>query len=188
MAQTSRTRYDAVAIALHWVIGGAIALVWLLETARGDLFAKGSWAREALKSFHEPAGTVVLALVLLRLVWRALHAPPSLPEDMKPAERLASNWAHRLLYVGMLAVPVVGIAAAFARGHALDLGILQIASPFPGGLDRSSRHLVKEAHELVANFLLLLAFVHAGAGLWHHYFRHDDVLSRMLPWRPSSGP
>ena len=59
--ESSRTRYDTIAIALHWIIGIGIVFVWLAESFRGELFAKGSYAREALKAFHEPAGTVILA-------------------------------------------------------------------------------------------------------------------------------
>lgn len=181
-----RQSYDLVSIGLHWLIGGGIALVWLAETAR-ELFEKGSYARDALKSVHEPAGTVILVLVLLRLLWRLTHTPPELPGEMRPWERTMAHWTHIVLYLGMLAIPLLGVLTAFSRGRPLDLGVLQVASPFAGGLARSTRHLIKEVHEFAANALITVAFVHAAAALWHHHVRKDGIMSRMLPWHRPAG-
>jgi cytochrome b561 len=87
----------------------------------------------------------------------------------------------------MAAVPLLGVLAAFARGRPLDLGVLQIASPFVGGLARPTRHLIKELHEFAANALIAVAFAHAAAALWHHYIRKDGIMSRMLPWNRPGG-
>jgi cytochrome b561 len=181
-----RQSYDFVSIGLHWLIGAGIALVWLAETAR-ELFEKGSYARDVLRSIHEPAGTVILLLVLLRLLWRLTHNPPELPGEMRPWERMMAHWTHIALYLGMAAVPLLGVLAAFARGRPLDLGVLQIASLFVGGLARPTRHLIKELHEFAANALIAVAFAHAAAALWHHYIRKDGVMSRMLPWHGPAG-
>jgi cytochrome b561 len=174
-------RYDTVSVFLHWSIGIGIIAIALLELLRGGLFPKGSVMREGLKAFHEPAGTVIFALILVRLLWRSLHNPPELPETMLPWERLAAKLTHLLLYGLMVAIPLVGMAATFARGRPIDFGLFQVSLPLGSGISRSGARSLKELHEFLGQAVLAVAFVHAAAALWHHYVRRDDVLTRMLP-------
>ncbi|HZT50157.1 MAG TPA: cytochrome b [Hyphomicrobiaceae bacterium] len=178
-------RYDPVSVFLHWSIGLGILAIAVLELTRGELFAKGSAMREGLRAIHEPAGTIIFALVLVRLVWRALHAPPELPETMAAWERFAAKVMHVVLYALMVAIPVVGMAATFARGRPVDFGVFQIFVPLDGILGKSFARPIKELHEFLGQAVLAVAFLHAAAALWHHYVRKDDILVRMLPTRAS---
>ncbi len=126
-------------------------------------------------------GLSVLAFLLLRLVWRFVSAPP-------PAERtrygalveVASRISHAALYALLVAVPAAGITLQFARGHAVPIfGLSAIPSPWVA--DRAFAHNVGEAHELLANALLILAALHMVAALWHHWVLRDRTLTRMLP-------
>ena len=47
--------------------------------------------------------------------------------------------------------------------------------------DRAWHKPITERHGLAADALLVLALVHAGAALIHHYVWRDGVLRRMLP-------
>jgi cytochrome b561 len=78
-------------------------------------------------------------------------------------------------------VPVVGIVLQFARGEALWIfGLYEIASPWTK--DRVFASSVNEAHELLANALVILAELHAAAAaLIHHWVFRDRTLVRMLP-------
>jgi len=40
---------------------------------------------------------------------------------------------------------------------------------------------VKEVHEILAHALVILATIHAGAALIHHWVFRDRTLVRMLP-------
>jgi cytochrome b561 len=136
--------------------------------------------REALKALHDPAGTVVFALILVRLVWRSSHTPPETPSG--PVwERYAAKVSHVVLYVMMIAVPLAGIAATFARGKPIDFGLFQLSLPFDATAKQSIAGALKEVHGSLGQAILVLAFLHAAAALWHHYVREDDVLMRMLP-------
>lgn len=174
--------YDRVAIALHWAIGIAIIVLGLTELLRGEIFPKGSFARNALKALHEPVALAVFALILVRIAWRLMHKPPELPEGMRPWERAAAGFGHLALYALMIAVPVLGMATTYARGRSIDFGVFTIPALGPG-LPRPTAKMIKELHEFVAKAILLLAGAHAASALWHHYVRHDDVLTRMLPRR-----
>lgn len=179
--QDDQARYDSVSILLHWSVGISIIVVAAIELLRGEIFPKGSYFREALKALHDPAGTVVFALVLLRLFWRSAHSPPAMPESMRNWEKVAAKLTHYALYAMMVAIPITGIAYTLARGRSIDFGLFQIVYPLDQFIGKDATRTLKNAHEFLGQAVLVLAFLHAAAALWHHYIRKDDVLTRMLP-------
>ena len=91
------------------------------------------------------------------------------------------NWRNAL-YALLIAVPVTGIVVQFARGNALPLfGLAEIPSPWSA--DRTFARSVKEIHEVLAHTLVILAGLHAGVALVHHWIFRDRTLVRMLPLR-----
>ena len=58
--------------------------------------------------------------------------------------------------------------------YGLDLGPYLAQS-------RQLGHQIMEVHELLANAIVVVAGLHAGAALFHHFFMKDDVLRTMLP-------
>ena len=173
--------YGTIAKAFHWAVVVLVVAGWALGTF-GEELPRGT-GRDLAFFIHVSAGLLVLALFLPRIVWRVVDAPPP-PEPMplgRWAERLAAG-AHYALYALVLAVPLAGIAAQFARGEALlVLGLVTIASPMAAS--RATAHLVKEVHEVLANALLVLALLHVAAALFHHFVLRDRTLVRMLPGR-----
>ena len=133
---TTSGRYDRVSIWLHWTIGLGIIAIAVVELLRGELFAKGSVPREALKALHDPAGTIIFALILLRVVWRVAHPVPALPPGMHAWERFAAKLTHVSLYLLIVVMPLLGFAATFARGRPVDFGLFQITSPLSVSVSR----------------------------------------------------
>lgn len=180
----SATRYGVIAQGLHWTAVALVLLAWTLGML-GDELPRG--ASRALGLYvHTTAGLLVIALTVLRLLWRLVDPSP-------PAERtyfgewLFADWiglgaklAHFALYVLMVAVPIAGIVLQLARGDSLSVfGIVDIASPWPR--DRAFAEGMKEVHALLAHGLLAVAALHASAALVHHLVFGDRTLVRMLP-------
>jgi cytochrome b561 len=167
--------YDPPTICLHWTSAGLVALLWAMgQTA--DFFPRGllhdgDWSLHVIFGF-------ALALVLVeRLLWRISrghHLPPS-DQGLLGFVGTATHYA---LYALLGTVVALGIANAFARGvNLFEVWALpQIGSP-------SLRRNLTEWHGLAANLIMIVAFVHAGAALAHHYLWHDGVLRRMVPAR-----
>jgi cytochrome b561 len=175
----SADRYGAVAQALHWLTVALVAVAWLLGTF-GDDLPKGA-ARATGLFVHISAGLAILAVLVVRLLWR-LGDPPPPPESTILGAWLdhVARFAHYALYILLVAVPLTGIVVQFARGDALPLfGLFDIASPWTA--DRPFARSVKEIHELLAHSLVILAGVHAAAALVHHWALRDRTLARMLP-------
>jgi len=177
--RNTQDSYGLIPQALHWLVVVLIILGWVLGTF-DDVFPRGP-ARAAALFVHISAGLAVIVFVVVRLVWR-IGDPPPAPEKtpLGPWSDRAGQLAHYALYALLIAVPVVGIVAQFARGNALPLfGLFEIASPWPA--DRAFARNVKEIHEVLAHALMILAGLHAAAALVHHWIFRDRTLVRMLP-------
>lgn len=173
-------RYDSTTIALHWAIGIGIVLLAGMELMRGE-FPKGSFMREGLKPLHQPLGTLLFGLILVRIFYRFYSGGTGIESEGRLA-RMAAGAMHVALYGLMVILPLLGFVAVFGRDRAIDFGLFTLALPLKdqlGGLARGA----KEVHETLGVAILVLAGVHAAAALFHHYVLRDGVLRQMLPDR-----
>lgn len=176
----SANRYGAFAQALHWMTAVLVAAAWILGQIGEDLGGDGP--RAAGMIAHVMVGLAVLSVLVVRLGWRLIDAPP--PAEVTRlgtlADRLAGLAHYALLFL-LFAVPLGGIAYQFARGEPLYMfGIAEIASPVT--LPRETSRNIKEMHETFANVLMILALLHGAAALFHHWVLRDRVLKRMWPF------
>ena len=177
--RNSSEGYGAIPQTLHWLTVGLVVLAWALGTF-DDALPKGA-ARATGLFVHNSAGLAMLAVLVVRLLWRLADPPPP-PEATVLGVWLdwAGRLAHYALYALLIAAPVAGIVLQFARGDALPLfGLSEIPSPWLA--DRTFARSVKEVHEVLANGLMILAGLHAAAALVHHWLFRDRTLVRMLP-------
>jgi cytochrome b561 len=175
----STDHYGLVAQALHWLTAALVMIGWTLGTL-GDDLPEGA-ARATGLFVHISAGLAIIAIVVLRLLWRIGNPAPEvertvLGEWLDRAARLA----HYGMYALLAIVPIAGIVVQFARGDALPVfGVIEIASPWYA--DRAFAGTAKEVHEVLANVLVIVAAFHAVAALVHHWVFRDRTLLRMLP-------
>src|SRR5690606_40025439 len=95
-SENSAARYGIVAQLLHWLVTAMVFVQLGLGIYAGNLPV--SLARLKWLSWHKALGIILLALVLLRLAWRAFHSPPALPAFLPRHERLLALVVHALLY------------------------------------------------------------------------------------------
>src|SRR5579872_6386739 len=134
---------------------------------------------------HKSVGMLVLALGLLRLVWRRLNPPPALPPHMKAWEKVAAHATHVILYVLIFAMPLVGwmIISTLPR-NSLFFGLFPIPNlpVLPGLADKKEvREVLENIHATLAWVVVAFVALHASAALKHHFVERDDVLLRMTP-------
>jgi cytochrome b561 len=95
--------------------------------------------------------------------------------------RIASKGAHYLLYALLLAQVASGFLFRWAQGHAVEFfGLFGFPGPF-GQFSKPLRHQIHAIHEYIGWAIVIIAFGHALAALYHHYALKDRVLVRMLP-------
>lgn len=173
-------RFPIPLILLHWLMLALIAIAYATMELRG-YFPRGSGAREAMKAWHYAIGLTVFGLVWLRLVFRlALGAPEA--EALAPRwARLAGAAVHGVLYLLMIALPLVGWLLLGAEGNAVAL--LGIELPSLVGQDEALADRLGEVHELLGKAGYALIGLHAAAAVFHHYVLRDRAMARMLPGR-----
>ena len=178
MLRNDEWRWGAVAKFFHWTIAllilgnGVFGL--LMDLARSPM-QKVNWM-----ALHKSIGLTVLALFVLRLLWRAFNRPPR----ELPAPRwqlLAARAVHAVLYLLIVALPLSGWWFNSVRGYPLQFFKL-FNLPGIAAKDDALRHFSHAVHEYLFWLLVLVLVGHVGAALKHHVFDGDDVLRRMLPF------
>lgn len=141
-----------------------------------DWFPKGT-PRTSARSLHIVLGALLALVIVYRIVWRLTAGRRLAPAD-EGLLRLVSTFTHRALYALVCATVALGIANAWVRGDAI-FGLFRIPSFAPN--DKPLRDAIGNLHGLSADGLLVLAAIHAIAGLLHHFLWKDGVLQRMIP-------
>lgn len=177
-------RYGAVAMALHWLL--ALGILGLLGFGWYMTGLPFSPQRLKLYNWHKWAGVIVLALSVLRLLWRWWQPPPVLPPSIHQAmpgwQRVLHQATLHGFYVLFLAVPLLGWAYSSAAGFQVVLfGVL----PLPDFIsaDPAVAEAIKPWHGWMAYTLAVLVLLHVAGALKHHWIDRDGLLTRMLPGR-----
>jgi len=168
--------YSRVAVVLHWLIAalllGQIAFGWFLTT-----IARGAPTRSIYVNFHKSTGITIGVLILARIVWRLLHAPPPLPSFMPTWQRAAARANHIALYVLMLTMPLSGYIASNFSKYGIKLYNAVKLPPW-GPDNRHVYALFNSTHVVAAYVFAAIIAAHVFAALLHAV-RRDRVLSRM---------
>lgn len=178
-AGDDRTRYDNVAITLHWLTAALVVAQFALAQTWG-FFDRPF--RHSLIATHTSLGTLLAVVIAARIAWRLIPGHQVSPANVGWLE-VASKAGHYLLYALLAIEVILGLTLAFTgKSGAMSFFGILIPSPV-SPLPRESRHLIGEAHEWIAWSIIVLATGHASAALFHQYVLKDNLLSRMLPER-----
>ncbi len=185
-------RYNTVSILLHWLVAIGVAAQIAMGLSMTH-FSLSTGRRFELYQLHKSIGITVLALVLVRVGWRATHPPPSLPDATPLAERRLAHGAHLLLYALLVGMPLTGWAVVSASPFNIPT-VLYGVLPWPHlpvlpflHNKKAVEAVLSAIHAYGGWFLTGLVGLHAAAALRHHLVLGDNVLWRMLPLgrRPS---
>ncbi|RQR55152.1 cytochrome b [Burkholderia sp. Bp9126] len=171
-----QARYSTPTIFFHWAIFVLVALAYLAIEIRGP---KGSDSRVFWMNVHLTAGTLVLVLSVLRIVWRAVSRAPA-PVPQPALLQWLAKLTHLALYAFIIAQPLLGIMMINLGGKPVSLDWLDISFTLFGP-DKALRPAIKDAHELIGNAFYFVIGLHALAALYHHFFLRDGMLKRMAP-------
>jgi len=177
--RNSSVRWGAVSQLLHWLI----ALLILTQIALGitmKVFLHPGPTFLAIIGVHKSIGVTILALVVIRLLWRLMNPVPKLPNTLEPYEQTLARLTHAALYVILLAMPLSGWIGSAAGGHPVKWFNL-FTLPMLVGKNRSLSGVMGDTHEALAIGLGLILVLHIAAALRHHFVLQDDTLRRMLP-------
>jgi len=168
---------------LHWLMAAMILAMLFIGVG---MVASVSERHEWLLRIHKPLGIAILILAVVRLAVRLRHPPPALPADLPAVQKLAAHASHWLLYILMLAMPLIGWAMLSAGGYPVMLSdSLRLPPIFP--TSPVAFAVLRHMHSWFAMLLFLTFLAHMGAALYHGLIRRDGVLSSMVRGEKKAG-
>lgn len=152
-----KSGYSFPQIALHWIVALLILAAFLTHDDMGDALDQRLDDGATGTPIHVWLGLAALGFVAIRIVVRLIKGAPPQPATSSAKEAMAAHIGHGLLYLLMVAAPLLGIAAWYL------------------GLDEAG-----DIHELVGKAVFLLGLAHGGVAILHAVLKKDGVLTRML--------
>ncbi len=177
--RNTSVRYGSVAQFLHWGILALLVVQVTLGTIAHELPV--GFERLVMMSRHKSLGITILAIAVLRLLWRFIDRPPP-PPPMPRWQRAAASLNHWALYALLFALPLTGWLSSSAANRPVSWwGFLQL--PDFVAPDAGLKEAFEETHEFLVDVLYVLVAVHVVAVLKHQFFDRDGLARRMLPGR-----
>lgn len=168
MIFNSQTAYGSVTKALHAVI--AVLVIAMLA---GGFFLDdiaNNQFKGLVVNAHKLVGLLILALMVVRVLWRRFNRMPALPDSVPRWQQLAARCAHRLLYVLLIFMPLTGWVMSTAAGHAPHLGSWQW--PLPGiNNSKAISHTFFNYHSTLAWIIIAIVVLHIIAAIQHKLWR-----------------
>ncbi len=182
MLKSDRDHWGSLAKFFHWTI----VLLILLQGTVGLIMVNMPKRPNVIPvyNFHKSVGLTILALAVLRLLWRVFDRRPEEPATMPRAQVIGAKVGHALLYLLLFLVPLSGwwFDSVSALRPLYWFGLFEV--PHLGGPDPSIPDLKEVAagrHEFLFWTLVVVAAGHAVAALYHQFVEKDGVLARMWP-------
>ena len=194
--RNTAVEYGTIAKSLHWTIAALFLIYYCsvyyrrwFTVAEEDLSLWVGTPNYTALQLHLASGITIFAFVILRIIWRLYDNTPDLPAG-KRWEHISARFVHYSLYFFMIFMPVTGYLGTgadtayfnitqFRETAAYDYLVTQTLRLDWEAFEKPIDYLHKEIGGAVLVWMLIV--LHAGAALYHHFVRRDDVLRRMLP-------
>lgn len=168
--------WDFPTRAFHWSLVGMIALAWISSEADGGAFMIHVWS-----------GTFLIGFVVFRAVWGMIGSRYAQFGDFVHGPDRVMDYAQRLMKfrppftVGHNPVGGWMVMALIAVILLTVLtGMMSSEDGFNGQLAHIGGGVFGEAHEGLANFLLVLIFVHIGGVFVHGFISRENLPRTMI--------
>jgi len=172
-----RAGYSVAARILHWI--SAVLILGMIVV--GIIIANewgGPW-QERLYDLHKSTGALLMPIILIRILYRFGNPPPPLPQDIPAIQQFAAHTMHYLLYGLLVVQMLVGWIATSAYPAPVPFyGLFNL--PLIWAENRALSEQLFMVHRFIGISLGVLATMHIGAALFHHFVRKDRVLMRMI--------
>lgn len=175
MSSQTMSRYHPALVFLHWLLAILLIAGLIVGNFILDPIPESDPAKlDALRP-HMIVGLVILALMVIRLIFRLRTSHPPEADIGVPALNKLARLAHWALYIAVFGLIGSGI------GMSIQAGLPPIVfggsgDPLPASFDDLAP---RAAHGVFATLLALLIAGHVAAALYHQFVRKDGLLARM---------
>jgi cytochrome b561 len=169
-------RYTRVAIALHWLIAlaviGQFAWGWWMQ----GIPKQPAGPRVDAYNLHKSVGITILALMLIRLLWRLGHRPPPLPA-MPAWQATLARATHFALYAALLVQPLAGYLGSEWSGY--PVRYFGLTLPSWAGKNVALKDAMSGVHLATSWVIAAAVALHVAGALKHAVIDRDGLLARM---------
>jgi cytochrome b561 len=187
----ARTRpaagYTFAMEAMHWASVALCLGAFLVALGIGSAAsAEAAW----LVMVHRSLSVTILMVIGLRLACRLCAHLCRLPEKAPAVPRLAARASVIVLYILLVAQPLMGLSASMLYGDRIVVfGRIEVPS-FLAENEPVARQIL-QVHGWAALLLLALIGLHVGAALRDRFVRHEALAAGLLsavrrPHRPGT--
>jgi cytochrome b561 len=175
--------YTPTAVALHWLLVGMVFMLYGVGWYMVGI-PKGTPPVAYFYNLHKSIGIVTALPIVLLILWRTTHAPPSLPGSLPQWQARAAHINHVLFYICL----VVLVVSGFVESNFTRFGIKFFGYPLPilGWEDKTLYRLFNRIHVYTSYFFAVLIAVHIAAALKHLLVNRDGIFGRMWPRRSNA--
>lgn len=176
-------RYSLAQRLLHWLIALLVLTTLAIGLTLGTLGFEGT--RDAfgmdttntLYITHKTIGVLMIGLMALRILLRLVRGKPAYAVPLERPQKIASEIVHGLLYLLLVAMPIVGWAATAAGGYPINF--FQWVLPPLIGEDDALAGTLFLWHAILGYTILALVLLHVAGACHHWLIRRDGVMKRM---------
>ena len=169
-------RYTRTAIALHWIIALAVIAQFTWGWVMQSIPKQPPGLRADAFNLHKSIGLTILALMILRALWRWRHPAPPLPA-MPAWQATIARANHWVIYACLFLMPVAGYLGSVFSGY--PVRYFGVTLPTWGWKDEGLKTAMSVLHFTVSWVLLAAVALHVGAALKHWLWNRDGVVARM---------
>lgn len=173
------TRYAAPARILHWMVAILVVIQFYFGWASEQ--ETDNDASFALIRVHFQLGMTIVALMLLRLLWRIARPAPA-AEPGPRWQRRAATTTHFLLYALLFVLPLTGyVIWVWMEAPRSVFGLFDVPALFtPPVDDETGRAIAWYIHHYSAYTFAALVVIHIAAALWHEFWLSDRLIRRRM--------
>lgn len=168
------SKYDPFARSLHWLIVALLAAQYVVAWTMPEIHR--GMQPVGLIAVHLALGTSIIAVMIVRVLWRLLRKEPGVVQGTA-FTRSVAYFTHSLLYLLLIVQPLMGWANASSRGWQVALLGIDLPALAPTG--SAIGHKLGDIHGALSWVMLGLIGLHVAAALYHHFILRDGVLRRV---------
>ena len=188
--KNTEDRYGIIAISLHWLVALGFLACYTAVYYRHWFTGKEDPVSWTALQLHLSFGITVAVFVLLRIIWKFMNKQPNHAPGTK-IEHFSASAMHYVLYAVMIIMPLTGYLGTGVNTEffsMFDITMFKDTAIY-NSLVTNSLSMSWEVFEPPVDFVhkqggkflvWILILSHAGAALYHHYIRKDNVLKRMI--------
>lgn len=184
-------RYGKLAMMAHWSVAFLFLMQYTTVYFRHWFTERDTDINWTALQLHLSFGITVAVFIALRILYKLWDKSPKDPSGNK-LEHLGAKLGHWALYAVMIIMPITGY---LGTGVDTEFFGLFIIPEFPstsihetvviGWMGLSAEEFEKPIDFIHkrggATLVWMLITIHVLAAMYHHFYKKDNVLRRMLP-------